>query len=278
MENEEKKMMPYPNPKQKNNIVAGVILVIIGVAILIRNMSFGVWFPHWIFTWPMLLVVMGLISGGRHNFRGAAWIVLMGLGIYFLIVENRLLPFDLRPFTLPIVLIAIGLFIILKRRNNPACDIRSRGWHHRNRGWHHRDSDWRHSGGGLQGFQGTQEQGTTEDTSGGDYLDVNSLLGSNNRRVISKQFKGGRVSCIFGGAEIDLTQCDIEETVVIDIVAAFGGVDLTLPANWNVRNEISVFLGGVDDKRRSYAQPGGTTKTVILKGTVMFGGVEIKSY
>lgn len=272
MENEEKKIMPYPNPKQKNNIVAGVILVIIGVAILIRNMSFGVWFPHWIFTWPMLLVVMGLISGGRHNFRGAAWIILTGLGIYFLIVENRLLPFDPRPFTLPIVLIAIGLFIMLKRRNNPACDIRNRAWHHRN-------PDWRYPGGGFQGTQDTQqEQGTTEDASRGDYLDVNSLLGSNNRRVISKQFKGGRVSCIFGGAEIDLTQCDIEKTVVIDIVAAFGGVDLTLPANWNVRNEISVFLGGVDDKRRSYAQPGDTTKTVILKGTVMFGGVEIKSY
>jgi len=268
MENDEKKTRPYPNPKQKNNIVAGAILVIIGLAILIRNMSFGVWFPHWIFTWPMLLVVMGLISGGRHNFRGAAWIVLTGLGVYFLIIENRLLPFDPRPFTLPIVLIAIGLFIILKKRNHPACDLRNRGWHRGRPDWQHPDS----------GFQNAQAQEATEGIPEGDYLDVNSLLGSNNRRVISKQFKGGRVSCIFGGAEIDLTQCDIEDTVVIDIVATFGGVDLTLPSNWNVRNEISVFLGGVDDKRRGYAQAGGATKTVILKGTVMFGGVEIKSY
>ncbi len=271
MENEEKKMMPYPNPRQKNNIIAGVILVIIGVIILIRNMNPGIWFPRWIFTWPMLLIMMGLISGGRHNFRGAAWIILTGLGLYFLTVENRLLPFDLRPFTLPIVLIAIGLFIILKRRNHPACDLRNRHWHHRNR-------DWNHPGGGFHRYQATQENVATEDTPNGDYLDVNSMLGSNNRRIISKHFKGGRVSCTFGGAEIDLTQCDIEDTVVIDIFAAFGGVDMTLPANWNVRNEISVFLGGVDDKRRSYSQPDIPAKTVILKGTVMFGGVEIKSY
>lgn len=275
MENEGKKMTPYPNPGQKNNIIAGLILVIIGIAILIRNMSFGVWFPHWIFTWPMLLVVMGLISGGRHNFRGAAWIILTALGVYFLMVENRFLPFDLRPFTLPIVLIAIGLFIILKRRH-PTCDIRRREWQYRHRGWTGEHTNWPSTGNDLLGFQ--QTQGSTGEVPNGDYLDVNSLLGSNNRRIISKQFKGGRVSCIFGGAEIDLTQCDIEDTVVIDIVAAFGGVDLSLPANWNVRNEISVFLGGVDDKRRSYSQPGGATKTVILKGTVMFGGVEIKSY
>ncbi len=52
----------------------------------------------------------------------------------------------------------------------------------------------------------------------------------------------------------------------------FRGTKLVVPANWEIlRSEIAAIFGGVDDKR---PQPANVApeKTLILKGTIIFGG------
>ena len=108
-------------------------------------------------------------------------------------------------------------------------------------------------------------------------LDITSIFGGVKKSVLSKQFNGGDVVCFFGGAEINLTNADFVSPIEIDVVNVFGGTKLILPANWEIRSEITAIFGGVDDKRRQ-APNTVSEKTIILKGTNLFGGVEIISY
>jgi predicted membrane protein len=95
--------------------------------------------------------------------------------------------------------------------------------------------------------------------------------------VLSKNFKGGEVVCVFAGSEINLTQADFGNTVKIEVVAIFGGTKLIVPANWEIRAETTTILGGIDDKRDP-AGMANATKVVILEGVVICGGIEISSY
>ena len=99
------------------------------------------------------------------------------------------------------------------------------------------------------------------------------------RNVVSKNFQGGKISCVFGGADINLTQADINGKVEIKFEVAFGGTKLIVPPHWTVYNEIEGVFHGVDDKRKFNAATGiSPEKILVLKGSVVFGGVEIRSY
>jgi predicted membrane protein len=103
------------------------------------------------------------------------------------------------------------------------------------------------------------------------------VFGGVKKTVLSKQFNGGEIVVFFGGAEVNLTNADFVSPIQIDVVNVFGGTKLIIPANWEIRSEITAIFGGVDDKRRQGPDTV-SEKTIILKGTNLFGGVEIISY
>jgi predicted membrane protein len=96
------------------------------------------------------------------------------------------------------------------------------------------------------------------------------------RKVVSEDFRGGEITAIMGGHEIDLRPAKIAGgTAVIDVFVWWGGVDLRVPADWRVSNETLALLGGVDDKTRA---PEGEAKGhLVIKGLVVMGGVEVKN-
>jgi predicted membrane protein len=110
-----------------------------------------------------------------------------------------------------------------------------------------------------------------------DVLDIVSIFGSVRKNILSKSFRGGEIVSIFGGSEVNLTQADIINVAELEIVQIFGGTKLIIPSNWNVRSEAVAILGGVEDKRelRTGVTP---DKTLIIKGTTIFGGIDIVSY
>jgi hypothetical protein len=104
-----------------------------------------------------------------------------------------------------------------------------------------------------------------------------AVFGGSQRRVDSQDFKGGEVSAVFGGVELDLRPAVIiQDEVVIEADAVFGGIDIQVPENWNVIVEGHGIFGGYDDKTlhtmREDARP-----RVIVTGTAAFGGVVIKN-
>ena len=105
-----------------------------------------------------------------------------------------------------------------------------------------------------------------------------NIFGGCKKNILSKSFKGGDLVSIFGGSEIDLSRADFTGTATIELTIIFGGTKLIIPSNWTVRSDAAVIFGGIEDKRAVAPTADGTEKILVLKGTVMFGGVDIRSY
>ena len=61
---------------------------------------------------------------------------------------------------------------------------------------------------------------------------------------------------------------------VIDVFALWGGIEITVPSDWEVSNRITPILGGAEDKS-SGSQ--GARNRLVLRGFVVMGGVEVKT-
>src|SRR5664279_3563648 len=96
----------------RNRPIIGVILVLAGLFLVMRNTGF---FPefidHVIFSWPMLLVTIGLVitlgsSGGKTS-----GIIVMAVGAFFLIPQIFRQTFNVDMFW-PSIFILIGVIFI----------------------------------------------------------------------------------------------------------------------------------------------------------------------
>ena len=237
---------------RSNNMLTGVFILIIGVAALLKATLTD--FPDWLFSWQMLLIAFGMFIGLRHNFRGPSWLILILIGGIFLI--NEIYPeISFRRYMWPVAIIVVGLFIILRPR----------------RGWKFNPN---------KKTEGASDSFFTEDIdySKDDFVDSTSIFGGAKKIVISKNFKGGDLVSIFGGTELDLSQADFTGGAVIELTTIFGGTKLLVPSNWAVKSEAVTIFGGIEDKRRMQTITEATDKTLYIRGTVIFGGIEIKSF
>jgi len=90
----------------------------------------------------------------------------------------------------------------------------------------------------------------------------------------SKDYKGGNLTAIFGGIELDLREADIKTEATINVSAVFGGVTLIVPLGWTVKSKILPIAGGVENKTVTVKDKKGPT--LYLAGDVFCGGVDIK--
>ncbi|MEK6783740.1 MAG: LiaF domain-containing protein [Bacteroidota bacterium] len=241
-----------------NSFWVGIIIISIGGFILLDRMEV-VFFPHWLFSWKTFLIALGVITGINKQFKGIGWLVLIIVGTFFLLDEIPGLDLDLRHYAFPIIVIAIGIVIVFRSAIFPS----SGNWRNF---WSGDDYGKKENSALISSQDGTD-----------DYMDLTSVFGGTKRRIFSKTFKGGQITNIFGGTELDLSQADIEGAVVIDTVTLFGGIKILVPGNWEVKSNITAILGGVEDKRMTSSSLA-TNKKLVLTGTCSFGGVEIKSF
>ncbi|CAM3552916.1 hypothetical protein POKO110462_08970 [Pontibacter korlensis] len=251
-------------------VIAGLLLITVGLVILAAKLNIF-FLPYWVFSWQMLLIVLGLFVGFRHSFRKSSWLVLVLIGSVFLI-NDLVEGFNLRFYFWPIMLIGIGLWVMLKpraryeRRFNPAPGRGGAGPTYQN-----------YSNGTGTGAPEADTY-TNSTYSSEDVVDATAILGGIKKNIISKNFKGGEVVSVFGGNELNLSQADMQHPAVLETTQIFGGTTLVVPPHWLVKSEVVAILGGFDDKRP--IMPGGydPNKVLILKGTSVFGGLQVKSY
>src|SRR5690606_28531460 len=112
----------------------------------------------------------------------------------------------------------------------------------------------------------------------GDVLNSQAIFCGVQKRVLSKNFFGGKISTFFGETEIDLSQADLGEHAYLDVEVAFGGVKLIVPPHWDLRIDVTNIFAGVEDKRIYPQVTPDPAKVLVIKGTVIFGGLEIKSF
>jgi predicted membrane protein len=110
-------------------------------------------------------------------------------------------------------------------------------------------------------------------------FDAMYIFGGGDRQVNTKNFKGGNLFAIFGGYKVDFKNADIEgDQAVVDASAIFGGGEIRVPENWLVSVKGVGIFGAYEDKTRHVQpDPSKPTKTLIIRGVAMFGGIEIKN-
>lgn len=225
-------------------IILGGILIVLGGLLLLGSMNvFDVSISHIIFSWPFFMTVIGLfilLNTNKKLFGG----ILTGLGIFFLI--PRIFPYVhyRGGIVIPIILIIIGIYII---------------FHHRKKNFVTQSAD---------GFLKK------------DMIDDVSIFGGGTKIVSSDNFKGGNITAIFGGSEINLSGCKLASgDHVLDVLMIFGGSSLILPKDWNVVVNVTSILGGFSDKSiKDPAVLPDQTRTLHIKGLAIFGGGEVKNY
>lgn len=85
-------------------------------------------------------------------------------------------------------------------------------------------------------------------------------------------FEGAALTATFGGIKCDLRNATIDKDCAIQVSAIFGGIDILVPDNVNVKVSSNSIFGGISNKT-SFHQ---NAPTIYVSGTCMFGGVEIK--
>jgi predicted membrane protein len=104
----------------------------------------------------------------------------------------------------------------------------------------------------------------------------NIVFGGAEDIFLEPEFRGGNISVVFGGVELDLRKTTIPEgDTHINIDVVFGGVELRVPDSWKVINEVKATFGGVEESRKIWVADIDESRRLIISGNVIFGGCEI---
>ena len=85
-------------------------------------------------------------------------------------------------------------------------------------------------------------------------------------------FEGAEFTAIFGAVKCDLRNAIIERDCVIQASAIFGGIDILVPDNINVKVSSNSIFGGTSNRTGVHKD----VPTIYVSGTCVFGGIEIK--
>ncbi|MDY0255109.1 MAG: LiaF-related protein [Tenuifilaceae bacterium] len=227
-------------------IIIGIVFLTLGALLFADRLDIipFAW-NKYIFTWQSLLIGIGLISLAKNESRTTG-IVLIAIGGFFLTAKILGFHYPIRYFFWPTVFVALGLIMIFQK-----------GGHVRN-----------------------SKVGFTRGSTDMDIIDDVAIFGGSEQKITSKNFKGGKISNIFGGSTFDLSDAELAPgRNVLDMFCLFGGSKIIVPAGWRVKIEVTAIFGGYNDKRR---MPPKTDEVIerelVIRGVVIFGGGEIKSY
>lgn len=89
-----------------------------------------------------------------------------------------------------------------------------------------------------------------------------------------QEFQGVDLTAVFGGVKCDLRNAKITSDQVINANTTFGGIEVFVPNNVQVRIKATPIFGGVTDK--SVHTTNSDAPIIYINATCVFGGVEIK--
>jgi len=219
-------------------LVFGLVVIAIGVVFLLNELDI-VDARHALRWWPALALAWGLmmLTGFCCRRNVVAGVLVSFFSAWILLLKLAVVERNPWDFW-PLVLVAVGATMVIAALRGPASAAK------------------------LADAAST--------------VRAFALWSGASRKVVSEDFRGGEVTAIMGGHDIDLRPARIATgPAVMDVFVWWGGVDIRVPADWKVTNEALALLGGVDDKTRA---PEGEAKGhLIIKGLIIMGGVELRN-
>ena len=224
---------------KRNNVIWGIVLVAIGVifgtnALGITDLS--IFFDGW---WTLFIIVPCTVGLFTSHDKLVSVIGIL-IGVALLMACQGVIDFEImRKLTVPVIVILIGLALIFKRRDNKAALLLEEA---------------KKNGVPLKQCCATF---SGQDV---DYTD--------------EVFDGAEFNAIFGGIKCDLRNAVIKNGTAINACCIFGGIDILLPDNVNIKVYSSSIFGGISDK--NHKNRAENAVTLYINGTCMFGGMDIK--
>jgi Domain of unknown function (DUF5668)/Cell wall-active antibiotics response 4TMS YvqF len=242
--------MPLNDPRSDHGwefsgrAIPAVVLIVVGTLFLLGNLHV---LPslNWFDFWPVILIVIGLMKLLEAPRKGSYLVgaILFGLGIVFLSDNLNFLPFPVWDLW-PLALIAVGAWLLFERMP-----------------WATGRAEFRRPC-----------------ASGSDALNLTAVFSGGKRKFDGQEFRGGMVSAVFGGFELDLRKAVIAgDSVLLRVDAVFGGCEIKIPEAWNVEMQGAAVFGGFSDETRHPPAGAPGTKQFIIKGGAVFGGVVVKN-
>lgn len=235
--------------KKQNNyssfIWAGV-LVVLGLYFLLKNfglISFRL--PTYLISWRIIPFIIGINALTKQKyFEG---IFAIGLSIFFFapdFISKE--AYQTYSKLWPLLLVVAGGAIVYKRLRPTYPDAT---------------------------FKNKQDVNTR------DKINETYIMSGGNKKITSSQFSGGRILCVMGGSQMDLTNANLNAPALIDIFVLMGGVELRIPKEWNVQVDVLPIMGGVEDKITTYPDHVvNPAQRLVISGNIVMGGLEIKRY
>lgn len=241
----------YRRRDQQSKILTGILVISFGTLFLLDKTGMNI--PNWIYSWKMILIGLGVVTLVKHNFRKFWAYVLIGVGAVFLI--NDFYPGTIdRGLIIPTIIIAAGVTILWKALGFDRSSKKNNE------------------------FETVMFEESKEDSSA-DYFETSTIFGGTEKNVVSKNFRGAKITSVFGGTELNLIHADLQQPAIIETTTVFGGLTIAVPADWRVQSELTTVFGGVEEKRPMVnSSEMDDQKVLILKGNCFFGGVEIHNY
>lgn len=223
--------------KRINSIIWGLVLLAVS-AVLILNAfevtSIEIFFDGW---WTLFIIVPSFIGVFNDNDKTGNIIGLL-IGAFLLLACQNIIDFDIVwKLIVPVIIAVIGIKMIF-------------GVIGGNRGFKSIEANRNDFKTGFAAFSGQ---------------DIN---------FDNEIFRGAELTAIFGGIKLDLRKAFFEGDAVINACCIFGGADILLPDNVNVKVNSNSLFGGIDNKKHQNSKD--NLHTVYLNGTCIFGGVDIK--
>ena len=226
--------------------LAGLVLVILGVAALLAqftSLHVGGLIADW---WPLLVILIGAVQLVTRSAPLFASIFLLVAGMVLQLWTLGIIHVSIWAVLFPLLLVSIGVSLLVPRALG-------------------------------------RDRTRSED---GDELHDFAMFSGYESRVESTSFRGGRVTALFGGMQIDLRAATMApEGAELEATTAFGGVNLRVPESWRVEITGLPLFGGWSNKT-SLAKPKDAaadapapvgTPVLKIKAFVAFGGLEVRN-
>ena len=237
---------PHNNAGQ---ILIGVIVIAVGCLFLLENLGI-LDVDYTLQFWPVILILAGalkLSQSGNKNGKAVGGIM-MAFGVALILRSSGLFYISWRAMA-PLLLIGLGLVVIFKsnERRHPRVSLDKR-----------------------DDMQGT---GAADDDS---VVNVTALLGGIERRITTGNFRGGEVTAIMGGCQLDLRHASMQAPgeAVLNVFTLCGGVEIKVPDDWTVSLQGMPLLGAFTEKTIPNKD---ASKRLIIRGYAIMGGLEVRN-
>lgn len=219
-------------------LLVGLIVIAVGVLFTLDNLGITD-AEQYLRYWPAGLIAIGLLklAQSRDGMGGAFGGFIFALsGTWLLLEQTEVVRLSFWDLW-PVLLVMFGGYLV-----------------------------W-------QGYSGRQLRAASGDSNS--VVSGLAVLGGVARGNNSRAFRGGNLTAVMGGCELDLRQAAIHGEAALDVFAMWGGIEIRVPEDWTVVGRVTPLLGGFDDKTRP--PQGASAHRLVIRGFAIMGGIEVKN-